>query len=172
MKAAAVLATLATLAVSSQAFAGDIVPYFHRDPKPAAYGPPFPHPTVPGCAIDDARCVAEHDALVQDMAIASGERDGCASSSRPAACADVFDMVVGDVKLTPDPILSDPCAVVVSVRKRVAMVMSEALGVTRSMLNRGWRAGQTIGTCAAAMGPRAVASSKPVVNVDRRIPRP
>jgi len=147
MKTIVLMVTLAVTVSSASAFASDPIPFFKPDPKPIAYGPMPAHPIATDCAINDLRCIADHDALVRDMAIAAGDRDGCADATDLFACLAVVDMVAGEVELPANPILADPCAVVVSVAGPVAVVASKRLGVTRRTIDRGWRVGQFIGKC-------------------------
>jgi len=134
------------LAVLLGVLAVDPLPYFRPDPRPV-YGPALPDPDVPECAANDRACIDAHDELAEAMAIASGNRDGCASSTRPLECEAVFDMVAGDVEVKRPVILDDPCAWVVQVDRGIATIASRKLGVTKRLADRGWKPRTFVGAC-------------------------
>lgn len=148
--------------LTAVARAGDPVPFFKADPKPVMYGrvplyvpeakpvmygPVLPDPSAPECGIDDQACLDRHDARVLSLASSSHAREECAESTQPDRCYDAYDMMAGDFVPKPDPILSDPCAWVVLVDHQVATVSSKKLGITKRVLNRGWKARTFIGAC-------------------------
>jgi hypothetical protein len=128
--------TVVLLAVSVDAFAGDVVPFFRPDPKPVPYGPALPDPEVPECAANDRACLDAYDGRVRDVAIYAGDRSWCDKATHPDECRAVFDMTVGDVTLKRPAILDDPCAWVVMVKDGVAVVTSQKLGRTQRLPER------------------------------------
>jgi len=123
------------------------VPLFVPEPKPVMYGPVLPDPSAPECGIDDQACLERHDARVLSLASSSHAREECAESTHPDVCYEAYDMMAGDFVPRPDPILSDPCAWVVLVDRNVATVSSKKLGITKRVLNHGWKARTFIGAC-------------------------
>ena len=153
--------------------AADAVPFFKADPKPVMYGPiplfmpeptpmmygpVLPDPTAPECGIDDRACIGRHDERVLSLAASSHERQECAQSTRPEACYDAFDMMEGDFVPKQDPIVNDPCAWVVLVDHNVATLSSRKLGITKRVLNKGWKARTFIGAC----NVKSIAPEQPV----------
>lgn len=122
-------------------------PLFVPDPKPVMYGPVLPDPSAPECGIDDQPCLDRHDARVLSLASSSHARQECAESTHPELCYEAYDMMAGDFVPRPDPILSDPCAWVVLVDHNVATVSSKKLGITKRILNHGWKARTFVGAC-------------------------
>jgi len=142
--------------------AADAIPFFKADPKPVMYGPVplfvperkpvmygpvLPDPGAPECGIDDQACLERHDGRVLSLASSSHARQECAESTHPERCYEAFDMMEGDFVPKPDPILSDPCAWVVLVDHQVATLSSKKMGITKRILNRGWKARTFIGAC-------------------------
>jgi len=123
------------------------VPLFMPEPKPVMYGPVLPDPSAPECGIDDRACIERHDARVLSLATSSHARQECAESTHPDVCYDAYDMMAGDFVPKGDPILNDPCAWVVLVDQNVATLSSKKLGLTKRVLNRGWKARTFIGAC-------------------------
>jgi len=123
------------------------VPLFVPEPKPVMYGPVLPDPGAPECGIDDQACLERHDGRVLSLASSSHARQECAESTHPERCYEAFDMMEGDFVPKPDPILSDPCAWVVLVDHQVATLSSKKMGITKRVLNRGWKARTFIGAC-------------------------
>jgi len=122
-------------------------PLFVPDPKPVMYGPVLPDPSAPECGIDDQPCLDRHDARVLSLASSSHARQECAESTHPELCYEAYDMMAGDFVPKPDAILSDPCAWVVLVDHNVATVSSKKLGITKRILNHGWKARTFVGAC-------------------------
>ena len=127
--------------------AADAIPFFKADPKPMMYGPVLPDPSAPECGIDDQACIDRHDARVLSLATSSHARQECAESTHPDSCYDAYDMMAGDFVPKPDPILSDPCAWVVLIDQNIATVSSRKLGITKRVLNHGWKARTFVGAC-------------------------
>jgi|GEM_PF-6852857 len=123
------------------------VPLFVPEPKPVMYGPVLPDPGAPECGIDDQACLERHDGRVLSLASSSHARQECAESTHPERCYEAYDMMAGDFVPKPDPILSDPCAWVVLVDHQVATLSSKKMGITKRILNRGWKARTFIGAC-------------------------
>src|SRR3569623_809858 len=123
------------------------VPLFMPEPKPVMYGPVLPDPSAPECGIDDQACIARHDARVLSLTTTSHARQQCAESTPPDNCYDAYDMMAGDFVPRPDPFLCDPCAWVVLVDHNVATVSSKKMGITKRVLNKGWKARTFIGAC-------------------------
>lgn len=161
-KAGLGLLIVAFFGAAGRVQAADAVPFFKADPKPVMYGrvplfvpepkavmygPVLPDPSAPECGIDDQACIERHDARVLGLASSSHARQECAESTHPDSCYDAYDMMAGDFVPRPDPILNDPCAWVVLVDHNVATVTSKKLGITKRVLNKGWKARTFIGAC-------------------------
>ena len=144
---AALLLVALPCGLAGGARAADAIPFFKADPKPMMYGPVLPDPSAPECGIDDQACIDRHDARVLSLATSSHARQECAESTHPDSCYDAYDMMAGDFVPKPDPILSDPCAWVVLIDQNIATVSSRKLGITKRVLNHGWKARTFVGAC-------------------------
>lgn len=141
-------------AIATPAKGADICPYFRPDlqqPTPSVslveYGPARAHNVATECEVTDRKCVAQHDQNVLNLALMTGRRVICESSTEVKVCMDAVDMVNGDFVPAVDPMLTDPCTFVTRIDGKGALLYNRRLTRSRWTWNQGWKAATFIGNC-------------------------
>jgi hypothetical protein len=85
----------ALLVLSLLAAAPIQIPIDPREP-PRIYGPQLADPIATECAIDDKRCLDEHDYRALLLALDTHNTIWCDQAVDPVACKENYDFVVGE----------------------------------------------------------------------------
>jgi len=110
------LAVFVFLVISTGGARAQVVGGLAVPSVPTIYGPVVSHPVATNCAVDDEACIGTYDESVLMLAFGARDPDICWQfSTDPNECLDELDMLEGRAATPPDPILLDPCTIVVRI---------------------------------------------------------